>query len=99
VERGKKGNRRIIMTIKAIVFSLLLSLAALNIQPVNLWAEDPATTSEKEISTQEKQRIVDFACGGCVFGFFVGSVLPGAGNVIGCALGALVGGNAGRTER
>jgi TctA family transporter len=94
-----KPKRRVNMIIKAIVFSLLLSLTALNIQPVNLWADDTSTKSEKAVSAQEQNRVVDFATRGCLIGFVVGFILPGAGNVIGCAVGALVGGNAGTTER
>ncbi len=84
---------------KAVVFSLLLSLVALSIQPAYLWADDTSTKSEQAVSTQEQNRIVDFAARGCAVGFVIGFVLPGAGNVIGCAVGALVGGNAGTTER
>ena len=86
------------MIVKAIVFSLLLSLAALNVQPANLWADDSATTSEKaeSASNQNQQRMLNFAIGGCLFGGVIGSVLPLAGNIIGCAVGALVGANLGK---
>lgn len=84
------------MIIKAVVFSLLLSLAVLNIQPAYVWAADSAATSEKVESTQNQQRIVDYAGRGCLFGFVIGFVLPGAGNVIGCAVGALMGANLGK---
>lgn len=91
-------ERGIIMLVKAFVFSLLLTLAALNIQPAHVWADDTAATSEKAVtaSNQNQQRMVDFAFGGCLFGLVVGSVFPGAGNVIGCALGALAGANLGK---
>lgn len=86
------------MIVKAVIFSLLLSLAALNIQPANLWAADSAATSEQgeSASNQNQQRVVDYAGRGCLFGAVIGFALPGAGNVIGCALGALMGANLGK---